>query len=233
MCHMHNSAKESESNEEEINARFQLPKSFLCAQKTMMQLLHVNVSRIVKVWEILGVFIWVVWRFTTVKSRGIIFGIFVESIQKKMPDVNDKDWSSKEVHLRARIPISTDFRQIRSRDLPSGQLFPIDLSKPRVRKHILRTVLHVPVPLRRIALHQPHDQIPGVVVKLPRPPDVRWSTGDLFVQNDGVSFRLVVGRETGEHFENEDAEGIPVNGLVVSLLCNDLQKWQRFEYRPR
>jgi hypothetical protein len=82
MCHMHNSAKESESNEEEINARFQLPKSFLCAQKTMMQLLHVNVSRIVKVWEILGVFIWVVWRFTTVKSRGIIFGIFVESIQK-------------------------------------------------------------------------------------------------------------------------------------------------------
>jgi hypothetical protein len=55
------------------------------------------------------------------------------------------------------------------------------------------------------------------------PTDEGGAALDLFVEEDGVGGGLVVGREAGQHFEDEDAEGVPVYGFVIPALADDLR----------
>jgi hypothetical protein len=88
-------------------------------------------------------------------------------------------------------------------------------------EYIAGAVLEVSVSFGGVAFHEFEDEVCGVFVEC-GPADEGWATGYFFVEEDGVGFGLVVRREAGEHFEDEDAEGVPVDGFVVSLLADDL-----------
>jgi hypothetical protein len=88
-------------------------------------------------------------------------------------------------------------------------------------EYVAGAVLEVSVSFRRVAFHEFEDEVCGVFVEW-GPADEGRATGYFFVEEDGVGFGLVVGWEAGEHFEDEDAEGVPVDGFVVSLLADDL-----------
>jgi hypothetical protein len=92
-----------------------------------------------------------------------------------------------------------------------------------MRKHIPGPIPQIPIPPTRIAFHELEDKVHGVRVK-ERPPDITRATLDLFVEENRVGVWLVVWRKTREHFEDEDAEGVPVDGFVVSVLADYLMQ---------
>lgn len=82
-------------------------------------------------------------------------------------------------------------------------------------------MLEVTVSFAWVAVHQFEDEVGCVGVEV-WPSDVGGSLDDFLVEKDGIAVRLVVWRETGEHLEDEDAEGVPVYTFVVALLVDDL-----------
>lgn len=89
-----------------------------------------------------------------------------------------------------------------------------------MRKQIARTVPKVTVPLRRVAIHQLQDKVRRVWVER-GPTNVLRSGGDAFVEKDRVGLGLVIRRQAGEHFKDEDSKRIPVDGFVIALLADD------------
>ena len=88
-------------------------------------------------------------------------------------------------------------------------------------KDVAGVVLDIFVALRGVAFHELEDEVRRVLVKR-GPPDERRPPDDFLIEEDKVRFGLVVRWETGEHLEDEDAEGVPVDGFVVPLLADDL-----------
>jgi hypothetical protein len=78
----------------------------------------------------------------------------------------------------------------------------------------------VTVPLRRIAIHQLQDEVRRVWGER-GPTNVLRSSGDAFVEKDRIGLGLVIRRQAGEHFKDEDSKRIPIDGFVVALLADD------------
>lgn len=128
-------------------------------------------------------------------------------------------WVAEDV--RGCITGTGDLRQVRRGDLSSTQLFPVDLAKPRMCKHVSRTVLEVTVPLCWVVLEELENEVCRVSVEC-GPADGGRARTDLFVQLDVRDIRLVEGRQTRQHLEYQDTQRVPVDRLVVSLVTDDL-----------
>jgi hypothetical protein len=126
-------------------------------------------------------------------------------------------------HLRARITLARDLRQVRGRDRPVQELRPVDLPEPRVREHIPRAVLQVACAATRLALHQARDEVRRVWLER-RPAERTRPAHDVLVQLERVRglLSLVERRHTRQHLIDEHAECVPVDGLIVPVLRNDL-----------
>lgn len=129
--------------------------------------------------------------------------------------------SAEEIHLRARVAVALDLGQVRRRDLAVLELLPVDLLEPHVREHVAGAVLQVAVALRRVALHELQDEVRRVLPER-GPADEARAARDLLVQDRVVGVGRVVRREAGEHLEDEHAERVPVDTLVVPVLRDDL-----------
>jgi hypothetical protein len=90
-----------------------------------------------------------------------------------------------------------------------------------MRKDVAGAVAEVAVAPAGVAVHELEDEVRGVCVE-GRPADGARAALDLLIQQDGIGVGLVVRREAGEHLEDEDAEGVPVDGFVIALLADDL-----------
>ena len=136
------------------------------------------------------------------------------------------DQEDGRVNVRAGISVPSDLGQIRRGDLTVGQSIPVDLAEPGMGKDVAGAVLEISVALGGVAFHELEDEICRMLVE-GGPPDERRSPGDFLVEEYRVSFGLVVRWEAGEHLEDKDAEGVPVDGFVVPMLADDLQRSER------
>lgn len=123
--------------------------------------------------------------------------------------------------VRARIPFPTNPGQIRRLDLPVSQSVPINFHEPRMSKYIAGPITHVSITSTRIMLHKLEDQVGRIGVK-GRPLNASRALGYLLVENNRVGLGLVERRKSRQHFKDEDAECVPINGLVIPRVGDDL-----------
>ena len=91
-----------------------------------------------------------------------------------------------------------------------------------MREDISSAIPHVAVSLRRIGLHQLENQVAGSWVEERRPLNDTWTFRDLAVQRHGADLRFVEGWLSIEHLENQHAQRVPIDTLVVTRLADNL-----------
>lgn len=125
-------------------------------------------------------------------------------------------------NLRAGIAIGYRPGDIGRRDVLRQKVLPDDFLEPGVREDIPSAIPHVTVPLRRIGFHQFQNQVGGSWVEERRPLDGTGTLGDLVVQRHGTDLWFVEGWLSEEHLEDQHAQRIPVDTLVVTRLADNL-----------
>lgn len=87
---------------------------------------------------------------------------------------------------------------------------------------ISRAIPHVTVSFRRVGFHQLENQVAGSRVKERRPLNGTGTFGDLVIQGHRTDLRFVEGWLSVEHLENQHAQCVPVDTLVVTGLIDNL-----------
>jgi hypothetical protein len=120
----------------------------------------------------------------------------------------------------ARIAIPAKLGNVRRLHFLVRQPLPRNLGKPPMIKHIRTPPAHIPQTQTQIRDQQPAHQVHRQRLKIPRILDS--ARPDTLIEPHRVRFFGEKGGCAGEHFVQEDADGVPVDRLVVRFLVDDL-----------
>ena len=133
-----------------------------------------------------------------------------------------RERATRENNRRAGIAIGYRPGDIGRRDVLRQKVLPYNFLEPGMREDISSAVPHITVSLRRIGFHQLKNQVAGSRVEEGWPLDSTGTFRDLVVQRHGADLWFVERWLSVEHLEDQHAQRVPVDTLVVTRLVDNL-----------